>query len=48
MANDDDAGYVKYEEPLKSYEYSPSTIPPATDGMVLPAPNADKMGIMRT
>ena len=48
MAKDVEIGYSKYEEPLKSYEYSPSTIPPPTAGMVLPAPNADKIGIMRT
>ena len=48
MANDDEAGYSKYDEPLKSYEYSPSIIPPPTAGMVLAAPNADKIGIMRT
>jgi hypothetical protein len=35
MAKDVEMGYSKYEEPSKSYEYSPSTIPPPTAGMVL-------------
>jgi len=47
MAKDVEIGYSKYEEPLKSYEYSPSTTPLAP-GIVLAAPNADKIGIMRT